>query len=103
MKNYDELLKNAPDHQLPAFIDYLKEHNEVVYENMDWLIIENCKYHTPEKPWYTAFLKWPGPNDANVVTFNEFLDRYPGMGLMVKPLAERTVKRFHIHIYTSQE
>lgn len=57
MRDYNELLKNAPAHDSPEFIDYLRKHNEVVFESGEWIVIENAKYHKPESPWLTAFWK----------------------------------------------
>ena len=51
------LLKNAPPHDSPEFIEYLRKNNPVVYEDSSWLVIENCKYHHPDLVWYTAFAK----------------------------------------------
>lgn len=54
------LLLNAPDHLSAEFITYLRENNVVIHEDAHWLVIENCKYHTTERAWHTAFWK----NDA---------------------------------------
>lgn len=99
------LLENAPAHDTPEFIDYLRENNAVVWENPQWVVIENCKYHTEEKPWYTAF--WKGPwemcpdewyQDIDIIWYEfgdyEWLKKAPD---------RQTVKRFHIHLYKHEE
>lgn len=92
------LLKNAPDHDSPEFIDYLRNNNPVVFENPQWIVIENCKYHKEENPWYTAFHKkgrsywW---QDIDILWF-EFGDDWEWLKKHPK---RKSVKRFHIHLY----
>lgn len=81
------LLETAPAHNSPLFIDYLRDNNEVLYENDDWIIIENCKYN-----WPTAFAKTNSP-DLSVL-----IQLYGDYEWRVKPKDKRTVTRFHIHI-----
>ena len=89
------LLENAPAHDSPEFIDYLRENNIVVFENYRWIIIENCKYHTAERAWLTAFHKgldwW---QDADILWF-----QYGDWEWLKKSADRQTVNRFHIHIY----
>lgn len=82
-----ELLKNAPPHNSPEFLTYLKEHNPVLAENSDWLVIENVKYK-----WPTAFAKVENPS------LKFLIDHYGQHEWKVKPKEKRTVERFHIHI-----
>ena len=89
---YEQLLKNAPDHNSPEFLDYLREHNEVVSEYEDWLIIKNIKYG-----WHTAFAKISCPSISILLT------RYPNHEWKVKPASKRTVKRFHIHLIADNQ
>jgi hypothetical protein len=90
-------LANAPvDHSSEEFLEYLRTNNVVVYEDGAWLVIENCKYHTPEKPWYTAFKKrdfytWPEVEMLWV--------RYPDMDITIKHPNNRSVKRPHVHFH----
>lgn len=104
---YEDLLLNAPDHNSDAFIDYLREHNKVVFENPQWIVIENFKYHKKLKPWYTAFHKprefWPG-SDAKVEWWQDidilhYQRDWKDWEWLKKAATEQTVKRFHIHIH----
>ena len=88
------LLLDAPAHGLPAFIDYLREKNVVVFENESWIIIENCKYHTPERPWLTAFAKTPH-DIPDLGSLSAWID----WEWKKKSSKAQTVKRFHIHMY----
>lgn len=90
------LLEKAPAHESPEFITYLRENNPVILENDQWIVIENCKYHTKQKSWYTAFHKglteWY--EDVGILWY-EF-----GEWQWLKRITEdQTVKRFHIHLY----
>lgn len=84
---YDELLKNAPDHNSPEFLDYLRKHNKVLHEDCCWLVIENAKYG-----WPTAFAKNDHPH------LDHLISKYGDHEWRVKPKSKRTVTRFHIHI-----
>jgi hypothetical protein len=90
MTDYFELLKQAPPHDTDAFLQYLREHNEVLLETRDWLVIRNVKYK-----WPTAFLK-KEPN------FRALMDRWPDCEWRKKPKSEQTVGRFHVHIITER-
>lgn len=106
---YEELLAGAPAHDTPEFINYLRENNKVVLDCPQWLVIENAKYHTEEKPWYTAFhiprlgrylgggayiVEWY--EDADILYWN---DNWATWEWLKKDLEKQTVKRFHIHIH----
>lgn len=92
------LLENAPDHSRPEFIDYLRENNVVVWETDVWIVIENCKYHTKEKPWYTAFWKPVAQHSAmNALHWLSFA--FMDWEWLKKAEEKQTVKRFHIHFY----
>jgi hypothetical protein len=88
------LLIDAPDHFSEGFIDFLRARNPVVFENDTWIIIENCKYHTPEQPWLTAFAK-STKNFPDLETLSPWSD----WEWQKKAMEKQTVKRFHIHIY----
>lgn len=102
MKEEYPLLKIAPPHDSPQFIDFLRTHNNVFWENDQWIVIENCKYHTPEKPWYTAFWKGNSPlewyMDADILwhVFGEW-------EWLKKSKSKQTVRRFHIHLIPKSE
>jgi hypothetical protein len=88
------LLRDAPDHFSEGFIDFLRARNPVVFEDDSWIIIENCKYHTPEQPWLTAFAK-STKNFPDLETLSPWSD----WEWQKKAMEKQTVKRFHIHIY----
>lgn len=91
---YEELLEGAPrDHCSHEFLQYLRDNNKVVQESDIWLVIENFKYHTEEKPWYTAFLKSGG-----FPVGHEIEDWFPDMEIVIKPKSKRSVNRFHVHL-----
>ena len=93
MPNSYPLLEKAPPHLSPEFIDYLREHNVVVAEDDEWLMIENCKYHTPEQRHYTAFSKCAKINFEGIPWH-----LYPaGWQVLVKRKKDRTVQRWHVH------
>lgn len=90
-EEYFELLKTTPDHNSEDFLDFLKKHNKIVWENQRWLIIENCKY----EGWRTAFSKDPEFATKNL---HEILDQYPECEWHKKHINKQTIKRFHIHL-----
>lgn len=92
---YQELLNNAPPHDSQEFLEYLREHNVVIENGNHWLIIENFKYHTPEKPWYTAF--HVGHDHWSDCIHH--LQPYKDWEWLKKSTDKQTVKRFHLHIY----
>lgn len=88
---YETLLANAPAQDTDAFLDYLREHNEVLHEGENWLVIKNFKYG-----WPTAFLK--GKPD-----FTELMEWYPDEEWGKKSSDKQTVpSRFHLHITSKQ-
>lgn len=96
-------LQNAPeDHLSPEFIDYLREHNVVVYETHYWLVIENCKYHKENSAWYTAFYKLFPIKTVREVPVDAFRELFAYVNLdwqiLIKRQKDRTVDRFHVHI-----
>lgn len=109
--NYEELLAAAPSHDSEAFLVYLRENNKVVFDNDQWLVIENFKYHTQEKPWYTAFHKnrvqLISAGHGNIIEHTpewwEDVDilwyQWPDWVWLKKSAEDQSVKRFHIHIH----
>lgn len=85
---YETLLKNAPPQDTPAFIDYLREHNPVLWEDDSWLVITNVKYG-----WPTAFAKVDAPS------FTGILREYGEHEWRKKAVEKQTVPgRLHFHI-----
>lgn len=113
---YDALLASAPPHDKPEFIEYLREHNRVVRENEEWLIIENIKHHRPTRPWYTAFYKKTEEDKkkkdeetGGFFTFGSYRDEkwlsrwYHDWAWLKKASSKTKVKCYHIHIYKPDE
>lgn len=106
-KEYWTLLNHAPaDHLSTEFEVFLMNNNEVVAMLENWLIIKNCKYHTDESPWYTAFHRCTCEGLATSDMGSVVLDVYQiyrwmpeGMAIMMRPEEERTVRRPHFHIF----
>lgn len=84
---YAELLAKAPAHDSPEFIEFLRENNEVLWEDEWWLVIKNVKYG-----WPTAFAKELLPY------LSDLEDKYDHLEWKKKPSSEQTVKRFHLHL-----
>lgn len=95
--DYETLLKNAPDHSTNEFLMYLMNNNTVVLFDIPWLVIENTKYHTKEKPHYTAFSIFshshPDKYDQEKLT-----KAFPEFDMLIKGQSRQSVKRFHIHL-----
>jgi hypothetical protein len=98
------LLEKAPPQDTPEFITYLRENNPVIYDGDCWIVIENCKYHTKEVPWYTAFWKCDRQDDdregmewwmdIDILWYN-----FGDWKWIKKAKEDQTVPgRFHIHI-----
>jgi len=92
---YSELLKNAPEHTSEAFLEYLRRFNKIVSESDEWLVIENFKYHTAEKPWYTAFAK---SMEVRHEMIEELGEEFRECDLLIKSASRRSVRRFHVHL-----
>lgn len=92
--SYEALLANAPDQTSEEFLAYLRTHNKVVHEDKNWLVIENAKYHTTERPWHTAFHK------QGMMSFRYMMARYWEWEWLKKAKEKQTVpNRFHMHFY----
>jgi len=87
------LLEHAPPHDSDEFLDYLANNNKVVFEDNHWLVIENCKYHTAERLWLTAFAK------LDNISFEALIKSFGHLEWRKKLPRKQTVKRFHIHMY----
>lgn len=95
------MLQEAPkDHYSKEFVNFLRNKNVVVWENTNWLIIENCKYHTPERKWWTAFFIHPELRIPEREHLGSLVYYMPyDMALMVKDTSKRSVARWHAHIF----
>lgn len=97
------LLENAPAQDTKEFIEYLRDNNTVVKETLEWIIIENCKYHRSDRKWYTAFYKdyFDEENEVRpLLAMGEPLSFFPDFEWLKKSKERQTVPgRFHIHIY----
>ncbi len=94
-----ELLKNAPPHDSPEFIEYLRKNNPVIFENDHWIIIENCKYHTAFRPWLTAFHIG---HDHWTDCVYWLVHDYEDWEWLKKDKSRQTVERFHVHLYRNE-
>ncbi len=95
-----ELLKNAPAQDSPEFIEYLRKNNVVIKETDNFILIQNCKYHSPEKPWYTLFTK---KKSYPAVELLSILYDYFEWEWLKKSKEKQTVPgRFHIHLYKTK-
>jgi len=94
------LLQLAPeDHNSKAFIFFLVANNKVLINTDDWLIIENCKYHFPDREWWTAFYIGSGRKPSReALGYLFYLVPYD-WNMMLKDPQKRSVSRYHVHIY----
>lgn len=94
---YKKVLADAPPSNRPEFIDYLRDNNEVIWEDKKWIVIKNMKYWDEENAWQTAFPK-NVPYMPKLV--NDLLDLYQDWEWLKKSPERQTVPgRFHIHFY----
>lgn len=105
--NYDWTLKQAPRHEEPKFIDFLRDKNKVVMETKFWLLIENIKYHTTQNPHYTLFPKhyaheWADLNTYEIKEFKKIMNRYEDWFKYENSKKSKTIDRFHIHLVKNQ-
>lgn len=92
---YDELLANAPRHDSPEFLEYLRENNNVRYEDDWWLVIENYKYFKHDRWWFTAFAK----RTLSLTRWDGLYRMFGNFTWLKKSPKKQTVQRFHIHMY----
>lgn len=96
------LLEKAPSHDSPEFIDYLRDNNVVIFENDQWIVIENCKYNTEKIPWYTAFWKRESKLVPDLAVWWKDIDilwfEFGDWEWLKKAESRQTIKRFHIHL-----
>lgn len=93
---YKELLAKAPDHLSHEFVFYLRDNSVVVYEDDDWIMVENFKYHTKEKGHYTAFIKNAGKS-YELPPWHIYTQYCKGWEIVVKRKSDRSVLRWHVH------
>ena len=99
-KSYPLLEKAPKDHASEEFLNFLRANNEVIAEHDCWLVIANCKYDTPTKRWFTAFVK-----DGKHATYAHWddlfylLEKYEDWAWVKKASDRQTIKRFHIHLH----
>ena len=105
-ETYEELLARAPkDHFSEEFRLFLINNNKVRFIDGRWLVIENCKYWTPENDWITAFYMLKdseGNFKQGLRDVEELLDVVPDFKdreLLLKSEKNRSVKLFHVHLY----
>lgn len=92
-------LENAPkDHLSDEFLEYLRATNVVVADNDHFLIVENCKHHTPEAPHLTAFVLDSHGHWFDFVEELYAKYRYDGYDLLIKAPHRQSVRRPHVHL-----
>jgi len=96
---YEELLAAAPAHETPEFLEYLRKNNKVVHEDEDWLVIENAKYHTPDRAWFTAFVKDGFWGNDWMIDIKSLILHFGGLTWKKKSPKDQTVRRPHVHLY----
>ena len=101
------LLINAPAHDTPAFIRYLRKHNKVIYESNVWIGIENCKYHQPDHPHYTFFTMCQRLSLPDLQTFEwqewqKIMQNYQKWFVFINSQPQKSVDRFHFHVCRDQ-
>lgn len=96
-EDYEKRLVEAPAHDSPRFITWLCENNKVLRKTDYYVLIENCKYHTEEKPHYTIFST--NHPDSEWCIFQYLSVRFIKWEWLKKDEDRQTIKRFHIHLY----
>lgn len=94
--DYKTLLENAPAQDSDAFIEYLRQHNPVVFENDQWIVIENAK----RVGWLTAFWKTSKTHDwYDDIDVLWYQHDWASREWRKHATKDQTVPgRFHIHI-----
>ena len=100
--SYSQLLLDTPAHETPAFIDFLRERNSVIYDTKNWLGVLNYKYHRHGKLLshihYTYFLVPSQLNNSALSEMLEIAEEYADLSLYVNRPKARTVNRYHFHL-----
>ena len=96
---YAQLLSEAPDHNAPEFLDFLRNNNRVIFEGDVWLVVENIKYHKPEAKYHTAFIKHNALRNTAFKSIMALIDvlGYHTWEIKIKRPADRSINRFHVH------
>jgi len=104
-QDYQTLLAKAPrDHFSKEFQLFLVNNNRVRFMDYKWIVIENCKYHTKQNDWLTAFYigSFGLSNDEEqeaLTELREILLEFPDREILIKAPIKRSVKLFHVHLY----
>jgi hypothetical protein len=96
---YQALLAEAPAHDSEEFLEFLRQRNVVAIEDADWLVIENFKYHTTERPWLTAFRKGNYPSMLEPDNLRMLFWKYD---VLIKVPERQTVSRYHVHLINAR-
>lgn len=107
LEDYKRLLEVAPSSESPDFIDFLEQHNTVVFKSKYWLCIENAKYHTTETPHLTLFsiqycTDMGELAPASWRALKLILARYSECMIYANSWKLKTIKRLHFHIVKNQ-
>ncbi len=96
-EQYEGILTSAPpDHSSVEFLTFLREHNVVILETPEWIVIENIKYHSKESPWYTAFDKGSGYILDYKLQLLQW--EFPEYNYLINSVFTSSIKIPHIHL-----
>ncbi len=107
LRGYEDALKVAPPQDSPEFLQFIIEFTEshgrkIVWQNDDWLCVENALYHDPEngKPWFTIFHKH-GNRDFwdNFNSLRFFARQYEDWEWVKRAVCRQRIKRVFFHVY----
>lgn len=106
--DYDKLLQICPPHDSDSFIEFLRAKNPVTFEDEEWIVVENYKYHSKSTLHYTAFVKRfvQYPHELDVKqndSLTQITRKYKGWFIYVNPDEQRSVYRLHYHFVKNYE
>ncbi len=106
-EEYSNLLKECPPSESPEFIEFLKDHNQIVEEGRFWIMIRNAKYDTLENPHYTIFIRSYAESYAEIPpqawrALKLILERYSTWFIYSNAWEQKSIKRFHLQLTKSQ-
>ena len=107
IEDYEKFLVDMPDDDNPDFIENIRDELykkglEVVWENDDWFMVPNVRYHKPERgqPWFTVYLKRPRQYWWDALPSLHYIMQQYGDYEWVKRADSRLkTKKFFLHIF----
>lgn len=99
-KEYKKLIESQP--KPIGELDWwywMISNNSVVHTTLNWVGIENVKYHTDSHPHYTFFYRGKSKKMNNILmSMATVLQHYPDYTMYINKLSDRTVEVFHFHL-----